>query len=137
MSSDIRELLFREIMENVPLIFNGDTMTGKEQENYRSQFSDRLQLLFSRDTPIDTFYQDLKNSGPSSSICGKVFSHGDQGYSCLECRIDQNRVLCTDCFLSSSHTEHLYCMFAISGGGCCDCGDVESWKKDPFCEEHR
>lgn len=22
------------------------------------------------------------------------------------------------------------------GGGCCDCGDVEAWKSEPFCETH-
>lgn len=23
-----------------------------------------------------------------------------------------------------------------SGGGFCDCGDLEAWKHDPFCEDH-
>lgn len=23
------------------------------------------------------------------------------------------------------------------GGGCCDCGDVEAWKADPWCEIHK
>lgn len=23
-----------------------------------------------------------------------------------------------------------------SGGGFCDCGDLEAWKQDPFCEDH-
>ena len=27
-------------------------------------------------------------------------------------------------------------MSASSGGGYCDCGDVEAWKRDPFCEYH-
>lgn len=27
-------------------------------------------------------------------------------------------------------------MCTSAGGGCCDCGDVEAWKKDPFCEHH-
>jgi E3 ubiquitin-protein ligase UBR2 len=22
------------------------------------------------------------------------------------------------------------------GGGFCDCGDMEAWKQDPFCEDH-
>lgn len=22
------------------------------------------------------------------------------------------------------------------GGGCCDCGDSEAWKKEPFCKIH-
>ena len=137
MSSNIKELLFKEIMENTPLIFNGENTIIPLEENLLSQFSYRLQLLFSKDTPINAFYQELKDSCPSSSICAKVFNQGDQGYTCLECRVDQNRVLCKDCFLSGSHINHLYHLFGISGGGCCDCGDVESWKKDPYCEKHR
>lgn len=27
-------------------------------------------------------------------------------------------------------------MGTSSGGGCCDCGDVEAWKRDPYCDEH-
>lgn len=28
-------------------------------------------------------------------------------------------------------------MSTSSGGGCCDCGDVEAWKKSPFCAIHQ
>ena len=27
-------------------------------------------------------------------------------------------------------------MATSSGGGYCDCGDVEAWKEAPFCEKH-
>lgn len=31
---------------------------------------------------------------------------------------------------------HKYRMGTSQGGGCCDCGDVEAWKKAPFCSVH-
>lgn len=27
-------------------------------------------------------------------------------------------------------------MATSGGGGCCDCGDQEAWKRDPYCEDH-
>ena len=31
----------------------------------------------------------------------------------------------------------LFQMHASGGnGGCCDCGDIEAWKRDPACEKH-
>lgn len=27
-------------------------------------------------------------------------------------------------------------MGTSSGGGCCDCGDVEAWKQGPYCKTH-
>ena len=30
-------------------------------------------------------------------------------------------------------TQKFYFSF---GGGCCDCGDHEAWKKDYYCEDH-
>lgn len=30
-----------------------------------------------------------------------------------------------------------YKITSSSGGGCCDCGDVEAWKSDPWCSDHK
>jgi Putative zinc finger in N-recognin (UBR box) len=30
-----------------------------------------------------------------------------------------------------------YKITSSSGGGCCDCGDVEAWKSDPWCTDHK
>jgi len=51
--------------------------------------------------------------------------------------MDKTCVLCVECFKNSSHRFHKYRMGASSGGGCCDCGDVEAWKRDPFCKIHQ
>ncbi|CAL7936397.1 unnamed protein product [Xylocopa violacea] len=69
-------------------------------------------------------------------ICGKVFKMGEATYSCRECGVDSTCVLCADCFKQSAHRNHKYRMGTSSGGGFCDCGDIEAWKKEPFCNTH-
>ncbi|XP_045778692.1 E3 ubiquitin-protein ligase UBR1 isoform X1 [Maniola jurtina] len=71
-----------------------------------------------------------------STLCGKVFKQGEPAYSCRECGMDNTCVLCVECFKVSAHRHHKYKMGQSGGGGCCDCGDTEAWKRDPFCELH-
>lgn len=70
------------------------------------------------------------------SVCGRVFKVGEPTYSCRECGMDSTCVLCVDCFKQSEHRGHKYKMGTSSGGGCCDCGDTEAWKRAPFCDIH-
>ncbi|CAB1343582.1 unnamed protein product [Coregonus sp. 'balchen'] len=49
-----------------------------------------------------------------------------------ECAADPTCVLCMQCFLGSVHKEHRYRMTTSGGGGFCDCGDTEAWKKGPY-----
>ncbi|CAH1958819.1 unnamed protein product [Acanthoscelides obtectus] len=70
------------------------------------------------------------------SVCGRVFKYGEPTYSCRECGMDRTCVLCVECFKNSEHRNHKYKMGTSGGGGCCDCGDVEAWKKAPFCKIH-
>lgn len=70
------------------------------------------------------------------SVCGKVFKMGDPTYSCRECGMDETCVLCAECFKKSEHRHHKYKMATSDGGGCCDCGDKEAWKRAPFCDIH-
>lgn len=50
--------------------------------------------------------------------------------------MDSTCVLCVSCFKQSAHKNHKYKMGTSGGGGCCDCGDKEAWKNDPYCETH-
>lgn len=70
------------------------------------------------------------------SVCGRLFKLGEPTYSCRECGMDSTCVLCVDCFKNSEHRFHKYKMGTSGGGGCCDCGDTEAWKKAPFCDVH-
>ena len=61
---------------------------------------------------------------------------GEATYTCLDCGIDPTCVLCHDCFKNSVHVNCNYRMHSTSGGGCCDCGDPEAWKKGAHCSLH-
>ena len=70
-----------------------------------------------------------------AGVCGKVWKTGDRVYHCRTCGMDPSCAICHDCFEDSDHTGHDYWMFS-SGGGCCDCGDVEAWRREGFCCKH-
>ncbi|XP_067640703.1 E3 ubiquitin-protein ligase UBR1 [Eurosta solidaginis] len=78
----------------------------------------------------------LQQEGNTATVCGKVFKTGEPTYCCRECGMDPTCVLCVNCFKQSAHRYHKYKMSTSGGGGCCDCGDEEAWKKDHYCEEH-
>ena len=64
-----------------------------------------------------------------------VWKTGDTVYHCRTCGMDPSCAICHECFTNSDHVGHDYWMFS-SGGGCCDCGDVEAWKREGFCSRH-
>ncbi|XP_045481079.1 E3 ubiquitin-protein ligase UBR1 [Harmonia axyridis] len=80
---------------------------------------------------------DITSKENLSNVCTKVFKMGEPTYSCRECGTDNTCVLCVDCFKYSVHKDHKYRMGTSSGGGCCDCGDEEAWKTNPFCDFHK
>ncbi|XP_077283397.1 ubr1 ubiquitin ligase isoform X2 [Arctopsyche grandis] len=80
--------------------------------------------------------QKLAQLDRAPSVCGRVFKMGEPAYSCRECGMDNTCVLCVDCFKRSTHRHHKYKMGTSTGGGCCDCGDAEAWRSDPYCDIH-
>ncbi|XP_032673468.1 E3 ubiquitin-protein ligase UBR2 [Odontomachus brunneus] len=80
--------------------------------------------------------KELTKMDNPPSMCGRVFKLGEPTYSCRECGVDSTCVLCVGCFQQSAHRDHKYKMGTSGGGGCCDCGDTEAWKKAPFCDVH-
>ena len=56
-------------------------------------------------------------------------------YSCLDCKLDTNSVICAKCFEEDKHKGHRVVMHK-AGGGCCDCGDDSAWMVDGFCSRH-
>ncbi|TDG39200.1 hypothetical protein AWZ03_014378 [Drosophila navojoa] len=83
-----------------------------------------------------TALEKLRMEGNTATVCGKVFKNGEPTYSCRECGVDPTCVLCVNCFKRSAHRFHRYKMSSSGGGGCCDCGDDEAWKRDQYCELH-
>ena len=43
--------------------------------------------------------------------------------------------MCAECFNLKDHEGHNY-IRSDSYSGCCDCGDIESWKKEHWCAKH-
>ncbi|KAG2467425.1 UBR2 ligase, partial [Polypterus senegalus] len=83
-----------------------------------------------------TGFAKLEQASKPSHLCGRVFKVGEPTYSCRDCASDPTCVLCMECFLGSIHKDHRYRMTTSSGGGFCDCGDTEAWKKGPYCQKH-
>ncbi|KAL7569357.1 hypothetical protein ACA910_010445 [Epithemia clementina (nom. ined.)] len=69
--------------------------------------------------------------------CGYVFARGDIAWNCRTCQTDATCVICDDCFRQSNHEGHEVYFHRTSPGGCCDCGDVEAWKIQGCCPDHR
>ncbi|KAG2173607.1 hypothetical protein INT43_005025 [Umbelopsis isabellina] len=69
--------------------------------------------------------------------CGHVFQKGETVYRCRTCGLDDTCVFCSRCFHSTNHEGHDV-SFSVSpgSGGCCDCGDPESWKYEINCAYH-
>ena len=64
-------------------------------------------------------------------------AHDLRSLSCRDCALDDSCVLCSKCFEATDHSEHNVSFFvAQQSGGCCDCGDIESWRIPIECPFH-
>ncbi|KFY04960.1 hypothetical protein V491_09230, partial [Pseudogymnoascus sp. VKM F-3775] len=69
--------------------------------------------------------------------CGHIFKSGEATYRCKTCSADDTCVLCSRCYDSSDHTDHMvYISISPGNSGCCDCGDPEAWKRPVHCTIH-
>lgn len=69
--------------------------------------------------------------------CGHIFKSGEATYRCKTCSADDTCVLCSRCYDSSDHTDHMvYISISPGNSGCCDCGDPEAWKIPVHCTIH-
>uniref|UniRef100_A0A8C5E974 E3 ubiquitin-protein ligase n=1 Tax=Gouania willdenowi TaxID=441366 RepID=A0A8C5E974_GOUWI len=107
----------------------------EEEERMQSCLLHPLECFLFGEDPQQAL-DKLKQGSSFSQQCGRVFKEGETVYSCRDCAIDPTCVLCMDCFQDSVHKSHRYKMHASSGGGFCDCGDVEAWKIGPCCSKH-
>jgi len=86
----------------------------------------------------DIDIEEISQSFPTQSSCSKVFKYGDLVYRCKTCTHDDTCVLCAQCFVKADHVDHNV-TFSITkhGGGCCDCGEPESWINELNCPNHK
>ncbi|KII69535.1 E3 ubiquitin-protein ligase UBR1 [Thelohanellus kitauei] len=136
-----------EIQKNLDdILINGLFLSMMDvDKNSMNPFSDDKLKKFVIDVLRDYIFAgggtELKNMFYSNvgcmSRCINVFVGGETIYSCLDCRNNKMNVLCHDCFLNSEHVNHNNVVLENAmGGGCCDCGDAESWKRDYCCAKH-
>ncbi|XP_066593276.1 E3 ubiquitin-protein ligase UBR2 [Prorops nasuta] len=106
-----------------------------EEDKAQGLLFDTLEEFICNGDPQVVLKQLSQMDNPPS-VCARVFKLGEPTYSCRECSIDLTCVLCVECFKQSAHRNHKYKMGTSNGGGCCDCGDPEAWKKEPSCTVH-
>ncbi|MGH0161056.1 UNVERIFIED_CONTAM: hypothetical protein FKN15_049756 [Acipenser sinensis] len=130
--------LYRYLAEQVPRIYCTSEKTGLSEEEEEMVGTTLLRplewYLFGEDPQLGL--EKLQQGSGSSQLCGRVFKEGETTYTCRDCAIDPTCVLCMDCFQNSVHRNHRYKMHSSSGGGFCDCGDMEAWKTGPSCKKH-
>lgn len=133
---DFHTTFLHHLAQLVPEIYFAemDPDLEKQEESIQTSIFTPLEWYLFGEDP-DTCLEKLKHSG-AFQLCGKVFKSGETTYSCRDCAIDPTCVLCMDCFQNSVHKNHRYKMHTSTGGGFCDCGDIEAWKTGPFCISH-
>ncbi|EGG13786.1 hypothetical protein DFA_11547 [Cavenderia fasciculata] len=59
-------------------------------------------------------------------------------FRCKDCEITQTSCICLDCFKNGNHIHegHSFMPEQSNQGGCCDCGNSDSWKPEGFCSSH-
>ncbi|RMZ75084.1 hypothetical protein DV737_g5482, partial [Chaetothyriales sp. CBS 132003] len=115
---------------------------------FRSLTADRADYfadLFPFGIPASYRLQDAQNveqqpeytAAARGQPCGHILKHGEATYHCATCTDDPTAVLCAPCFAASDHEGHQLTISISSGNsGCCDCGDVEAWKRPVHCAIH-
>ncbi|XP_063051648.1 guanylate-binding protein 1-like [Engraulis encrasicolus] len=68
--------------------------------------------------------------------CGRVCRAWETIYSCRDCVLDNSCVMCQDCFQNSVHVNHTIEKRVSNGGTGCNCGEVEVWRRAPYCSKH-
>ncbi|XP_068597074.1 LOW QUALITY PROTEIN: E3 ubiquitin-protein ligase UBR2 [Brachionichthys hirsutus] len=145
-AADLKKEVYLHLAVYVPRILclgptTGGGGAGSSREEQREELACQLLLM----APLEWFLLGeepssglafLQEKNQPSPLCGHVFKVGEPTYSCRECAADPTCVLCMQCFLGSVHREHRYRMTTSGGGGFCDCGDAEAWKKGPYCHKH-
>ena len=58
----------------------------------------------------------------------------DVTFKCMSCSDNLLAIYCNDCFQASNHRNLYYCIRMI---GQCDCGNVNVFNRESFCEKHR
>jgi E3 ubiquitin-protein ligase UBR1 len=121
---DLLEILFRALTNDRPDYLSALFPAG---------FPKSYKLKDAQGTTEHSEYTEAARGHP----CGHIFKQGEASYHCMTCTDDATCVLCSRCFDASDHEGHQFHVSASLGNsGCCDCGDLEAWKRPVKCAIH-
>ena len=123
----LTHLLFKSLVGNkseyLTALFNGKAVRPNED----------LSLREAQGSTEGSEYTENARGKP----CGHIFKSGEATYRCKTCTVDDTCVLCSRCFESSDHTNHMvFVTISPGNSGCCDCGDEEAWRIPVNCAIH-
>ncbi|CDW91208.1 zinc finger family protein [Stylonychia lemnae] len=114
---------------------------SKSRKNVESYFEDHYfelckQIMFDQENykPIIKYIENLEDN--KGTVCSKVIEFGDTVWLCKDCCLHPTCIICQECFENSKHIGHQITMSRDTQGNC-DCGDIQSWKKEGFCRDHQ
>ena len=87
----------------------------------------------------ESFFSYLKSiSKPNHQACNKEIKLGEGGFTCEDCSLMTNAILCTECFnkTKDKHKNHNV-IFKPECNGFCDCGEPSAIIKESFCPDHK
>ncbi|EAR98722.2 N-recognin zinc finger protein (macronuclear) [Tetrahymena thermophila SB210] len=92
--------------------------------------------IFEKEKHLEELSAFWKTGNNIKVYCGKILKINDVGYKCYDCEMDPTCIICKECFEKGDHRGH---RTVVQKGcqGCCDCGDIEAWKKEGFCSDHK
>lgn len=150
-----RERSLCQILKDLPkqykFRYTAEASHALQQALFRSLAADNdsyLKILFNGKVPSDDGEWDLRlaqgivegveyTEAARGKACGHIFKSGEATYLCKTCTLDDTCVLCTRCFQASDHRGHWVNVNTSPGNsGCCDCGDLEAWKRPVSCAIH-
>lgn len=122
--ASLLEILFRSLTND-----RNDYLSGL----FPSGFPDSYKLKDAQGAAGRSEYTEAARGHP----CGHIFKQSEASYHCMTCTDDATCVLCSRCFDASDHEGHQFHISASAGNsGCCDCGDLEAWKRPVSCAIH-
>jgi len=87
----------------------------------------------------ESFFSYLKSiSPPNHQACAKEIKLGEGGFTCEDCSLMTNVIICTECFnkTKDKHKNHNV-IFKPECNGFCDCGEPTAIIKESFCPDHK
>ncbi|MEW5302971.1 MAG: hypothetical protein WDW36_005706 [Sanguina aurantia] len=115
---------------------NTPTSSSRAQHDARRSKSDGGSSNGGSSSSFAAYLSDLA-AGTGNGPCTAVWTAGTIAYRCRTCQTSASSAVCISCFKAGGHDAHDYVIYKSPAGGCCDCGDLSSWRLDGCCRQHR